>query len=90
LTTVQVEYQRINNALRLGCVSKKMVMLLNYWELAGETRVVLGFEAQHAYAVMAGVRSRKSPSTIFNWHEHREAEPLLRQAKDSGVLQPNI
>lgn len=90
LTTVQYEYQRLNQALRLGCVSEKMVKLLNDWELAGETRLVLGFEAQHAYAVMAGVRAKKSPSTIFNWHEQREMEFLLRHATDSGVMQPNV
>lgn len=90
LTEVQEEYQRINRAVRLGCVSEKMVELLNDWELAGESRLVLGFEAQHAYAVMVGARARKSPSTNFNWHEHREMEQLLRQAMDSGVLQPNV
>lgn len=90
LTTVQEEYQRLNKALRLGYVSEKMIALLNDWELAGESRIVLGFEAQHAYAVMAGARAKKSPSTIFNWHEHREMEHLLRQAIDSGELQPNV
>ncbi len=90
LTAVQEEYQRLNKALRLGCVSEKMIALLNDWEHAGENRLVLGFEAQHAYAVMAGARAKKSPSANFNRHEHREMERLLRHAIDSGVLRPNV
>lgn len=90
LTQVLEEAVRINKALRLGCVSEKMVALLNDWALAGEARLVLGFEALHAYAALAGCRIKPSPQTIFNWHEHREMETLLRTATESGVLQPNI
>lgn len=90
LTVVQEEYQRINRAVRLGCASEKMVKLLNDWEQAGERRLVLGFDALHAYAAIVGARARKSPSSIFNWHEHREMEQLLRHAKDCGALQPNV
>lgn len=61
LTKVLQEAERLNRALRLGDTSPKMVGLLNDWTLAGEDRLVLGFEAIHAYLVMAGARFKRSP-----------------------------
>lgn len=90
LTQVLEEMVRVNKVLRLGCVSEKMVELLNDWSLASEDHLVLGFEALHAYAALAGCRIKPSPHTSFNWHEHQELEALLRTATESGVLQPNI
>lgn len=90
LTKVLAEAERLNRALRLGDTSLKMVGLLNDWALAGEDRVVLGFEALHAYLVLAGARFKRSPTTKFNWHEQRGMDALLRRALDSGELQLNV
>jgi len=89
LTKVLEEAERLNRALRLGDTSPKMVGLLGDWALAGEDRMVLGFEALHAYLVMAGARFKRSKSTKFNLHEQRGLEALLRRAVDAGKLQLN-
>lgn len=89
LTQASDEMVAINKALRLGCVSEKMVEVLNERSMAAEDHLVLGFEALHAYAVLAGCRIKPSPSTSFNCREHKELAALLRTAIDSGVLQPN-
>lgn len=89
LTKVLEEAERLNRAVRLGNASLKMVGLLGDWALAGEDRVVLGFEALHAYLVMAGARFKRSPNTKFNWFEQRGMDALLRRAADSGELQLN-
>lgn len=89
LTKVLEEAERLNRAVRLGETSLKMVGLLDDWALAGEDRLVLGFEALHAYLVLAGARFKRSPGTKFNWHEQRGLEALLRRAVDSGELQLN-
>lgn len=89
LTKVLEEAERLNRAVRLGETSLKMVGLLDDWALADEERLVLGFEAVHAYLVMAGARFKRSPSNKFNWYEQRGLEVLLRRAVDSGGLQFN-
>lgn len=89
LTKVLDEAERLNRAVRLGEASPKMVGLLDAWALADEDRPVLGFEAVHAYLVLAGARFKRSPGTKFNWHEQRGLEALLRRAVDSGELQLN-
>lgn len=90
LTQVLDEMERINKALKLGCVSEKMVALLNVWSLANDDRLLLGVEALQAYAALAGCRIKPSPQTGFNRHESQEMTALLRKATESGVLQPNI
>ena len=90
LTEVLDEMVGVNRVLKLGYVSEKMVAVLNDWSLAGEDHIVLGFEALHAYAVLASCRIKPSPHTSFNWREHQKLGALLRGATESGVLQPNI
>lgn len=90
LTQVLDEMERIAKVLKLGCVSTKMVALLNDWSLAGDDRLVLGVEALQAYAALAGCRIKPSPQTSFNQRENQTMETLLRTATKSGVLQPNF
>lgn len=90
LTRLLDDTERVNKVLRLGCVREEMVKLLNDWELAGESRLVLGAEALQAYAVLASCRINQASGTKFNWREHREMEAMLRKATDSSVLQPNV
>ncbi len=90
LTQVLDEMERIAKVLKLGCVSEKMVALLNGWSLAGDDRLVLGVEALQAYAALAGCRIKPSRQTRFNRNENHEMTVLLRTATESGVLQPNV
>lgn len=90
LTQVLDEMERINKVLKLGCVTEKMVALLNDWSLTGDDRLVLGVEALQAYAALAGCRIKPSPQTSFNQRENQTMETLLRTATESGVLQPNF
>lgn len=90
LTRVLNETERILKGLRLGCAREEMVRLLNDWELAGESRLILGAEALQAYGALASCRIKPISSTKFNWREQREMEALLQKATDSGVLQPNV
>lgn len=89
LQKVLDETERVNKALRLGCVSEKVLKLLNQWELAGQVQIVLGFEALHVYAGLACVRIKKSSPSKFDWAEHREAQSLLKMAVESGAIQSN-
>lgn len=90
LTQVLDEMERINRALKLGCVTEKMVAQLNVWSLADGDHLVLSVEALQAYAALAGCRIKPSPQTSFNQRENHEMTVLLRTAIESGVLQPNI
>ncbi len=90
LTQVLDEMERIAKVLKLGCVSEKMVALLNDWSLTGDDRIVLGVEALQAYAALAGCRIKPSPQTSFNQREYQTMETLLRTATESGVLHPNV
>lgn len=89
LQKVQDEYERVNKALRLGCVSERVVKLLNEWELAGQEQLVLGCEALHVYAGLACVRLKNSPGPALRMYEHEEANDQLKAAVESGALQPN-
>ena len=90
LSEVLDELVVVLKALKIGCLSEPLVELLDTWALAGEERLVLCAPALHVYSTLAGVQLKPLPSSSFNEDENQQLKTLLSQAKETGVLEPNV